>query len=505
MSKLVSNTIETHNPGVDVLNITAAGLTVNGNPVEGGAGSVVIYDPDIVATDGNRYKTWTEVMAEVASLEIVDLRIHKAGAFQVADVPAGTYDLSNCRISPAPGTVLPVLSFTNPSELSGFPFSLNGVTIANNNTNGTPLHTVTSSLFLELVSGRLLTSATANSPVILYDTGTTLGIMVVDSLVDPFTKAGSQEPISVSAGVGISIAVLQVPTANFLTNTDIFSGDGDIDIDVYSSYPGGYTATHANLTNPPTVTMIADVRTDEIVQDTIKYDQTPGFKNADVRSSTNVVIASTNDGDVIDGVGLSSSIILLTNQTLPEENGLYLSSTAGGLTRLESYQTSDQIAGSLVHISEGTLGTGKLFKNTNTTAITVGADPITYVEFSLPSITLNSAVVVPSLSGANTPVSMRGILETSGSLEKQTSKFGINVTIGAGQVYLELECTNRVTSFSSVDDVIGIGTAFNGTAGVATPIRVLANVGTTNAALSFESIGTAADYEVTVDLKYTGG
>lgn len=427
MSRLVTNTLETHNPGVDVLNILAAGLTVNGNPVAGGQAYpepfLTVSSPTILTEDDQGI-------------------IFMTGG--VSTLPATAPDGTTFKFFGAPGDVV---IDSNGNYISG-------IGIGTALEIGVPTITLTA---INLPGPTLIWGPTNRREIPNYSVGRTY--MKGDLVTDTVSYYMSLADESLGEALDDASKWLPLPTTQESENQ---------------------------------------------IESALTYTQTPGFKNADVCSTTNVVIASTNDGDIIDGVTLSSSIVLLTNQTLPEQNGLYLSRTAGGLIRLDSYQTSDQIAGSLVHVSEGTLGTGKLFKNTNTAAITVGVTPITYVEFALPSVVPNSTVVIPSLSGANTPVSLKGFLETTGSLEKQSSKFQITVTAATGPIYAELECTNRVSNFVGIDDIIGTGHAYNYSTGTAVPVRVLANAGTVNAALAFDSLG-AALYEITVDLKYVVG
>lgn len=93
-------------------------LVINGDEVFGGGGggggsggNVVFFDPNIVATTGNRYKTWTEVVNAVTAhpSPVVDVYVHIPGETQFAFLEAGTFDLSKMNLKGTSPSYFPTL------------------------------------------------------------------------------------------------------------------------------------------------------------------------------------------------------------------------------------------------------------------------------------------------------------------------------------------------------------------------------------------------------------
>lgn len=109
---------------------------------------------------------------------------------------------------------------------------------------------------------------------------------------------------------------------------------------------------------------------------------------ARVATTGNVTIATAlNAGDTIDGVVLAAGDrVLVWQQTAQEENGVYI--VGATPFRAADFDASDEIVGSLVPVTAGTTHGGKLFRNTNTAAVVVDTDAITFEEFAASSPTI---------------------------------------------------------------------------------------------------------------------
>jgi hypothetical protein len=102
-------------------------------------------------------------------------------------------------------------------------------------------------------------------------------------------------------------------------------------------------------------------------------------------------LASTADIDLatgtlltIDGVTtVAGNRVLVKNQTLPEENGIYIADTGAWIrsTDFDSLSPIDEINGAIVAVQEGTTNAGKVFVQSGTVA-TLGTDPVNFVFFN---------------------------------------------------------------------------------------------------------------------------
>jgi hypothetical protein len=262
------------------LDFVGAGVTVTDDPVNdktivsisGGSGvtsNIAIYDPDIAATVGNRYKTWAEVMAAVSSWGPIggEIVVHKVGLFQNVAVPAGTYDLSNVSIISSNASIFLTLSFADGTTLSGLPRLLKGVMILNNNTSA-PLYTVSSFDFLVLRDSSVVNASSATHAAIHLPTGSSLSCSVDTGFLSPFfTQSGGSEPIFCEGSLTLSI--WRIPAGSFFSENNVFSNglssNGVIYINSYVLDSDGYIATHTNFNGTINVLQRYENRVNELI------------------------------------------------------------------------------------------------------------------------------------------------------------------------------------------------------------------------------------------------
>ncbi len=110
--------------------------------------------------------------------------------------------------------------------------------------------------------------------------------------------------------------------------------------------------------------------------------RSPIKESVRVATTANITIATAlNNGDTLDGITLATDDrVLVKDQTAPAENGLYV--VAASPVRAYDQSTDDPAFGFLVYIREGTVGGGKVFKNTNTATPTIGTTALTFTEIS---------------------------------------------------------------------------------------------------------------------------
>ncbi len=99
-----------------------------------------------------------------------------------------------------------------------------------------------------------------------------------------------------------------------------------------------------------------------------------------VATTAGIAISTAlNNGDVIDGVTLATDDrVLVKDQSSAAQNGIYI--VGASPARAYDQSTDDAAFAFLVYVVQGTIGGGNLFRNTNTTAPTIGADAITFEE-----------------------------------------------------------------------------------------------------------------------------
>lgn len=103
---------------------------------------------------------------------------------------------------------------------------------------------------------------------------------------------------------------------------------------------------------------------------------------ARVATTANITLANLQ---TVDGVVLvAGDRVLVKDQSLPEENGIYIVVDGGAWTRSTDFDEVtpvDEINGAYVGVQEGTVSAGKLFVQTGTVT-TVGVSPINFVFFN---------------------------------------------------------------------------------------------------------------------------
>jgi hypothetical protein len=105
--------------------------------------------------------------------------------------------------------------------------------------------------------------------------------------------------------------------------------------------------------------------------------------NITCATTANVDIATElENGDVVDGYTLATGdTVLVKNQTTQSENGVYIVNTSGAATRAGFFNDDLSIKGAILMVAKGTANQGTIWRNTNTTSITVGVTNITFDDY----------------------------------------------------------------------------------------------------------------------------
>ena len=179
-----------------------------------------------------------------------------------------------------------------------------------------------------------------------------------------------------------------------------------------------------------------------------------------VATTANITIATAlNAGDTIDGVVLAAGDrVLVKDQTTGSQNGIYYA----GVTPARDFDmdqdgtttvTAEEVMGALVYVIAGTVNTGKLYRNTNTTAPTLGTTSLTFAEVTT---TIAAGTYELAIEGGQSVIKAHGAMgatetfdPTDGNVHTGTldanCTFTLNVPTGSGAATLEFWITQDGT------------------------------------------------------------
>ena len=375
-------------------------LVINGDEVFGGGGgsggNVVFFDPNIVATTGNRYKTWTEVVNAVTAhpSPVVDVYVHIPGETQFAFLEAGTFDLSKMNLKGTSPSYFPTLVCGDGVQFNGIPNDIDNVLFYMYQKTDVPLFTLTGPAIKFVRCDRAVFIRQLSSPPLFsisndFNLQFNLKNVAYDYDFISHTPNASPPPTplvhidDVQSRFVISYGGGTYDSGDcyLLKQSDIFSGAGSVSIyfDV-RSMPDFQIKTHAAFTGVLNISLAA--------RDFIEVNRTYNerFRFASMCSSTNVNISTLQFGTNIDGYSVSEdeNIVLLIGQTNPVENGLYIAFQNSPAQRLSTFDSNFDVIGAVVSVRIGSTNGGKLFQVvTPESLLNVGVAPLLFTEVRL--------------------------------------------------------------------------------------------------------------------------
>ena len=91
--------------------------------------------------------------------------------------------------------------------------------------------------------------------------------------------------------------------------------------------------------------------------------------------------SSFENGDTIDGITLNTGErILIKDQAAQAENGIYVVAASGAPARAYDMDDAGEILGTLVLVRQGTVNSGRVYRNTNVGAITLETTDLTFAQ-----------------------------------------------------------------------------------------------------------------------------
>lgn len=186
---------------------------------------------------------------------------------------------------------------------------------------------------------------------------------------------------------------------------------------------------------------------------------------ARVASTANLNLAAPG---AIDGVSLATSDrVLVKDQTVPSENGLYVFNGTA-LVRSSDADAGTEIASMAVFVEEGTVNADKGFVCTTDNPITIGSTSIAFVQFSASNaysagqgIDISSNVISVALAAVNP-----GLEFNSNQLRVLVDPAGAIVR-GAAGIAVQLEASNptlRINGSNELGVKFATGSALRATA-----------------------------------------
>lgn len=171
---------------------------------------------------------------------------------------------------------------------------------------------------------------------------------------------------------------------------------------------------------------------------------------ARVATTANVVLATDLEaGDTVDGVTLvAGDRILVKNQTVGTENGVYIAQATGAALRASDWPVAATVASWALFVEEGTVQADQAYVVTNDSGSdVVGTDALVFVKFA--SIVASPTDVFsdsPTVTNGSPTVTLANTNVVAGSLRVYLN--GLRQLEGAGNDYTVVLATGVIT-FSS--------------------------------------------------------
>lgn len=166
-----------------------------------------------------------------------------------------------------------------------------------------------------------------------------------------------------------------------------------------------------------------------------------------VATTANITLSGEQ---TIDGVLTSESRILVKDQTTTTENGIYNTSSGAWTRALDFDGTRDAVKGTLVHITGGTVASGKTYKLTSANPVVIGTDAITFTEFTV-SATISNALLAMGTNVASATTTDLGAADSDYvTVTGTTTITGLGSTTTKNHVWVKfsgaLTLTHNATS-----------------------------------------------------------
>jgi hypothetical protein len=185
-------------------------------------------------------------------------------------------------------------------------------------------------------------------------------------------------------------------------------------------------------------------------------------------TTANITISTAlNNGDTLDGLTLATGDrVLVKDQSSAAENGIYVV----GVTPVRAYDVStvDPTFGYLVNVLAGTANASTLWRNTNTSAPTIGATSLTFAQisgggasFATPAIVLGAAVAA---GAASTVIRSDSTIAAFDATVPVTQALGDTAATGSAAFAARRDHKHAMPALSVATPIVASGSGATGTA-----------------------------------------
>jgi hypothetical protein len=313
--------------------------------------------------------------------------------------------------------------------------------------------------------------------------------------------ADASKPVQTDAA-GYINSLINTATLNAALDHGTLAGLGDDDHTIYTKADGTRAFTGAQSMGGFKLTNLADpaAGTDAVNLQTLQAYQQGLKPKAAVSVATvvaGVLLTSFAAGQVVDTVTLVAGMrILIKDQVLPAENGIYIVQASGAPVRatdFDSITPIDEINGAYTAVQLGS-NAGKAFVQQGT-VVTIGTDAINFVFFN----------------AADSITASTGLVKIGNDIQIDSSAAGAGLGFSSGVISVNVDASSieinvdtlRVKALGIKDTMIDFGTATGQVSAVDMPIADAGSFfSTDNVEAALQQLAAAA---ASIGEAYTAG
>lgn len=229
-------------------------------------------------------------------------------------------------------------------------------------------HVLTSATSTQTLTNKTISGASNTITNVSLTTGVTGTLPVANGGTNSATSLSNNRVMTSSAGAIVELAAITANKALASNSSGLPIASATTDTEL--GYVAGVTSAIQTQLNAKASTAYVDAAINGL-----------SWKQPVLVATTANITLSGEQA--IDGVTTSASRVLVKDQTLSKNNGIYVSAS-GAWTRstdMDSLTPLDEFNGAAVFVLQGSANASKGFVETATVA-TIGTDPVTFAQFS---------------------------------------------------------------------------------------------------------------------------